>query len=173
MPADPAVAVLFESHATFRLNRPLPHRENHSSMKQPRISHENFTLPFVEDQRFESPDLDTFEREIPEEAFFLGSVDSSVDNWCSWQVKDHFYLLPWKDGQYDWALFRISWDDNWSRFGWTTDSRIAGVARPTKAAQLLLQDAFQQWGIDLSQQSSEPYRRLLGRRPRRAIRREE
>ncbi len=142
-------------------------------MKRPRISHSEFSLPFLVDDSdgLDSHDtngsnprassIETFEAQIPADAIFLGTVDSEVSSCCTWKVDDHFYLLPVKNGRFEWALFRISWDDNWSRYEWSPESRLAGVSNPVEAARRLLRDAFSRWGIDLRKRDAEPYRDLL------------
>jgi hypothetical protein len=71
------------------------------------------------------------------------------------------YLLPWAKGRFDWALFRITWDDNWERYDWRPEARIAGAPDPNKACGLLLRGVFKKWGIDLRRSEAQPYRDLL------------
>ena len=140
---------------------------------EPRISYTKFTLPFLRDTDSESDpdageeersrglDLENFTDQVPDDAIFLGSIDSRVGNWCEWKVDDHLYLLPWTKGRFDWALFRITWDDNWGRYDWCPEARIAGAPDPNKACELLLRGVFKKWGIDLRRSDSQPYRNLL------------
>jgi hypothetical protein len=99
--------------------------------------------------------------QIPDDAIFLGSIDSRVGNWCEWKVDDHLYLLPWTKGRFDWALFRISWDDNWGRYDWCPDARISGAPDPNEACELLLRGVFKKWRIDLRKRAAQPYKELL------------
>ena len=56
----------------------------------------------------------------------IGNIDSEVGNWTSWIVKDEYYIIPLNDEKYNWALFRISWDDNWETWNWSFDARLSG-----------------------------------------------
>lgn len=140
---------------------------------EPSISYAKFTLPFLSDTDSEiepdegeeegsrGSDLEHFTDQVPDDAIFLGSIDSSVGNWCEWKVDDHLYLLPWTEGGFDWALFRISWDDNWSQYEWSPEARIAGVPDQKEASERLLRGVFKKWGIDLQRSNAQPYRDLL------------
>ena len=64
---------------------------------------------------------------IPADALSLGSFEDEVDNFTSWQTNDRYYVVPWKGEDFDWALFRISWDDNWGRFQWESCGRVGCV----------------------------------------------
>ena len=140
-------------------------------MKRPRISFADFQLPFLankspgpeteQDDEEDGTNLEDMEGLLPKEAIFLGSIDDEVSNWTSWKVDDHYYLLPWDDGKFDWALFRITWDDNWCRYDWSCDARISGVADPKEAARRMLRKLFAHWEIDLRKSTSSPYRDLL------------
>lgn len=56
----------------------------------------------------------SFKELLPELTLFLGSVEIDVDgNMTSWKVDDSYFLIPNPDDNFDWALVRLSWDDNW------------------------------------------------------------
>jgi hypothetical protein len=140
-------------------------------MKSPQISFERFKLTFlpvphsgIEDEGNEGEEessLEKMEALIPAEAVFLGSIDSEVSNWTSWKVIDHYYLFPWTDGEFDWALFRISWDDNWSRFDWFADARIKGESDADKAAYQMVKSLMGKWGFDLNKSEYALYKEFL------------
>ncbi len=82
--------------------------------------------------------LDAMQGLIPKEAIFIGSIDSKIDNWTSWEIEDHFYLMPINSDGFNWALFRITWDDNWARYDLDLISRAKGVASASKAVQEMM-----------------------------------
>jgi hypothetical protein len=140
---------------------------------KPRISYSEFELPFFvkpsSDEVDEEDNLpsrwgnpEVLEEQIPTDAIPLGNVNSSVANWRDWKVDDYFYFIPWREGRFSWAIFRISWDDNWSRYEFLPEARIAGVTDPTDASRRLLRGLFRKWGIDLRKRRSLPYKDLLG-----------
>lgn len=147
------------------------------SMKQePIISYESFRLSFMnaeesdedrdENEEEEYPedsgrDIEEFESKLPPNAIFLGAINDEVENFTSWEINDHYYIITLKEDDYDWALFRISWDDNWGRFDWQPDARIKGISDHKEAAKLMLNGLFANWGHDLSEEEYAPYKQLL------------
>jgi hypothetical protein len=134
---------------------------------KPKISYQVFELPFMkmaetsEVSDFDDEDIEEFEKKLPREAVFLGKIDDEVTNFTSWKVDDHYYVIPWEGSDYDWALFRISWDDNWERWGWSGDARIKGVGDRKKAAQQMLRGLFKRWKYDLRKREHAAYRELV------------
>lgn len=104
------------------------------------------------------------ESKIPKSAIYLGSVEMEIDNWTSWVTNDEYYLYSLKNEEFDWALFRISWDDNWNTWNWSFDGRVKGFVDNYKdAARLIMSELFKKWQIDLSDPKNEPYVELLDR----------
>lgn len=134
-----------------------------------RISYKSFHLPFLKSpapdldagDEEDGNNLDSLMREVPPEAIYLGCVDSSMGNWCEWKVEDYFYLIPWAKTLFTWALFRITWEDNWLRFEWNSVARITGVSDSTLASKRLLRGTFRKWKVDLRKRDYEPYKTLL------------
>ena len=101
---------------------------------------------------------------IPKEALFLGTFENSVSNWTTWSLEADYYLMPLKDGEFDWALFRLNWDDNWGNWDWSFDARLKGLKdQPLGAAQLMLTELWNTWNIDLSNPDGWAYQRFLER----------
>ena len=99
------------------------------------------------------------EEAIPFDYYFLGTIDINAS---TWSVEADYYLLPLKDESFDWALFRINWDDNWSRWEWVFDARLKGLQdEPMEAARLMLTELWKIWGIDVSKPEGRVYRELL------------
>lgn len=100
------------------------------------------TAPAPDDEDEETPSreevLEAMQERIPADAIFIGSLNEEICNWTSWELDDHFYLLPWKADGFEWALFRISWDDNWGRYEWEPISRISGVTEAKKAVRAMM-----------------------------------
>ena len=105
--------------------------------------------------------LDMMQDRIPGEAIFINEFQDEVDNWCSWAVENYYYILPLHEGKFDWALFRISWDDNWGVFEWESIGRLRGWHDARQAADHLLRGLFRQWRLDLRREGNRPYRQLL------------
>ena len=108
-------------------------------MKRIPVDYTEFSLPFFktvyakDDQDDESEEddddenagplskedaLEAMQDLIPSFVHPIGSVEDTVENWTSWLSEDHFYLIPWQGDDFQWALFRISWDDNWGKWEW-------------------------------------------------------
>lgn len=138
------------------------------------VNLESFTLDFMK----VDPNEDAFDEEgeqivdndeileqmteaIPADAIGLGTFEDVVENWTSWQSNDRYYVLPWKGEDFDWALFRISWDDNWGRYGWEACARVAGVADGRAAARVMLKALVESWGYDLDDVQYAAYRSFL------------
>ena len=136
-------------------------------MSLPRINYLNYVLPFlanaVEDKQktVDATDIESFVRLIPDSAIFVGLIDDEVSNWTSWKVEDHYYILPLEDSKFDWAMFRISWDDNHECFDWSDDARIKGVSDPTEAARRMARGLFARWEKDLRKSENAAYREFL------------
>jgi hypothetical protein len=138
------------------------------------LSFEDFELPFVDEvpdypdeEEGESEDFsfDTtnqkalMEEALPAEYTFLGTIDTNIG---TWSVEADYYLLPLKDESFDWALFRINWDDNWGLWEWAFDSRLKGFKdQPFEAAQLMLTELWKSWNIDISKPEGRAYRQFL------------
>ncbi len=151
-------------------------RVDEAMLEVPRTvtSYKDFRLDFFdspgEDEESELEDgevlskpdqLDMMQYRIPGEAIFINEFQDEVDNWCSWMVEDYYYILPLDEGKFDWALFRISWDDNWGVFEWESIGRLRGWHDAWQAAHHLLRGIFRKRQIDLRKEENRPYRGLL------------
>jgi hypothetical protein len=124
------------------------------------IDYSAFKLPLLpdtapapdDDEDEESPSkeevLEAMQERIPANAIFIGSLNEEICNWTSWELDDHFYLLPWKADGFEWALFRISWDDNWGRYEWEPISRISGVTEAKNAVRAMMDHWITKCGMD-------------------------
>lgn len=87
------------------------------------ISLESFNLPLMEinlnkeEQVIDNDEVFALmEGTIPSIAHSLGALEDEVENWTTtWITQDHYFVIPFEEDDYDWGLFRISWDDNRSR----------------------------------------------------------
>jgi hypothetical protein len=133
-----------------------------------KINHDSFVLPFLTDREEESPDdryeqLEFMQEKIPSDCIFLGELNTGIDGppGMSWLVEDYYYLTPWRGGDYEWALFRITWDDNWGRFEWSTCGRVKGITDSKEAARLLFKGLVKSWGYDLRCKEYSVHREFL------------
>jgi hypothetical protein len=105
---------------------------------------------------------ENMESRIPKEAIFIGGIDSEVENWTTWSIQDEYYIIPVKDNEFNWALFRISWDDNWGIWNWSFDARLSGHRNnPKEAAKYMLLRLWESWELDLNDTYNEKYINLL------------
>jgi hypothetical protein len=105
--------------------------------------------------------LERMEGRLPAEATFIYGREDEVDNWCTWVIEDYYYILPLYEGKFDWALFRISWDDNYGSFEWEPLGRLRGWHNDWQAARHLLRGVFRKWSLDLRKEENRHYRQLL------------
>ena len=143
-------------------------------MKQPLINFEDFELPFLVEQVEQLDEdsdkdfsrdcqLEQMQDQIPDGVLFLGQLGDEVDHspGLTWETQDYYYIMPRKGEEYDWAMFRISWDDNWGRYEWTSDVRIRGVADSDEAAREMFKGLMDRWGYDLSDNERASYKEFL------------
>jgi hypothetical protein len=107
------------------------------------------------------------ESKVPKSATFLGMVEGDLDHspGLFWKIEDRYYLLRLRRSSYKWALVRISWDDNWSRYQWSGNARGSGFADANHAARALVMAAFKNWGIDPESDEYAHYRNFVARLP--------
>ena len=137
------------------------------------LNFDDFELPFLtESSNKESIDdqeeLDVLEAKekmetlIPDSAYCLGLLEAEIDNWTTWSLKDEYYIYPLNGGEFNWALFRISWDDNWGRWDWSFDCRLKdGSVNYREAARIMLQALWGKWGLDIHDSENEHYYEFL------------
>jgi hypothetical protein len=139
-------------------------------MKQPLINFDNFELHFFVEP-VEKPDEDLsrvcqlvqMQAQIPDVVLFLGKLgdETAHSPGQTWETRDYYYIVPWIGEEYDWAMFRISWDDNWGRYEWTSDVRIRGIADSGEAALEMFKGLMDRWGYDLSDNERASYKEFL------------
>lgn len=105
--------------------------------------------------------LERMQDAIPRGALELGQIEFELRNATRQLLHDHFYLIRCREPGCQWAIFRITWDDNHETWGWSGDARIAGVPDKQQAARLMLFHLFESWQIDLKDPANEPYARFL------------
>lgn len=99
---------------------------------------------------------------IPQHAIFLGTLETYVENWTSWRINDDYYILPLVNDDFDWALFRITWDDNWERWEWSFDARCKGFVNNHKeAARFLIDKLWNKWSMDLKAEENSVWANFL------------
>ena len=135
------------------------------------ITYSNFVLPFVpepnvdeekqSDSRYEQ--LELMQEQLPGDCIFLGELNTGIDGppGLSWVVEDYYYLMPWNTPDYNWALFRITWDDNWGRFEWNATARIKGVTDAKEAVRRMFKGLLKSWGYDLRRKEYSVHREFL------------
>ena len=107
--------------------------------------------------------LEKMEEALLEEASLIGSLDCDVDSFCmSWAQKEHFYIMLWKaNNEFDWIVFRISWDDNWGKWEWAPGARVSGIADEAEAGKYAIEQLFKDWGYDITKDDYLQYADFL------------
>ena len=148
-------------------------------MEHPKIYFDEFELPFlsklieleenhesleIDSELGEDEEIDSYEVKermesmIPKDAIFIGSIDSELENWTTWSIKDDYFIIALDNNMYDWALFRISWDDNWETWNWSFDARLKGFKENQKeATKYMLLHLWERWQLDLNKKENELY----------------
>jgi len=103
--------------------------------------------------------FDRLEDRLPSGVSKIGSVTGEVDNWRSWDSETHFYILPFKEGEFTYALLIIGWDDNWENYDVECVSRIRTEKDKSKAEIALIEDWIKTRNVDMEEGS--PYLSLL------------
>jgi hypothetical protein len=100
---------------------------------------------------------------IPKDVLYLGSIDSDIDHspGLSWEIKEHFYLVPGTSDLYDWGMLRISWDDNWGKYEHIAEVVVKGIKEPKEAGISIVEFMFAEWGYDLDDEDNQIYKKFL------------
>ena len=134
----------------------------------------NFQLPFLSEPGYVleqgTRDIDVMLNYTPENALLLGRNKYTVDNWRSWDADDLYFILPLENDDWDYALFRITWDDNYTCWAWSSDCRIKGEFKTIKkAALIMLSESWKNWGIDMLSPENNEYKKLYNKIKRSKI----
>ena len=103
--------------------------------------------------------LEKMEEALPEEASLIEFLDTDIDSFCmSWAQEEHFYIMPWKaNDEFDWIVFRISWDDNWSKWEWASGAKVSGIKEESDAANFAISHLFDHWSCDVTKEDYQVY----------------
>ena len=136
-------------------------------MDNPIINFDSFDLPFIvesseqeDDDRSQEPYevKEMMESVLPNSVHFLGNIEAEIENWTTWNINDDYYITPITDENFNWALFRITWDDNWGNWEWSLDARLSGFKDDYKAAaKFIISRLYEKWNIDLKDKSNRPF----------------
>ena len=137
-------------------------------MKNYIIDSSEFQLPFLSESGYiienNIKDLETMLDDIPKESKIIGRTKYELNNWTSWQTDDVYIILPLNENEWNYALFRITWDDNWNCWAWTSDCRIKGDFNNfKKPAIIMLRECFKKWGLDITLPENSDYKKVLNR----------
>ena len=137
-------------------------------IKSYQVDFNNFQLPFLSEPGYVleqgTRDIDVMLYATPKNALLLGRNRYTVDNWRSWDADDLYFILPLENDDWDYALFRITWDDNYTCWAWTSDCRIKGEFKTIKkAALIMLSESWEKWGIDMLTPENNEYKKLYNK----------
>jgi hypothetical protein len=105
--------------------------------------------------------FEKMEASLPKDAIEIGVLEDMVSNWTSWKIEVHYYLVPLRDQQHQWALVMIRWDDNWGRYEWESGARGSGFKSAKDARRTMVRRLFEHQRIDLEAERNEAYREFL------------
>jgi len=142
--------------------------------KSYQVDFNNFQLPFLSKSGYVLEqgirDIDVMLNYTPENALLLGRNKYTVDNWRSWEEEDLYFILPLENHDWDYALFRVIWDDNYTCWAWSSDCRIKGEFKTIKkAALIMLTESWKNWGIDMLSPENNDYKKLYNKIKRSKI----
>lgn len=111
----------------------------------------NLDLDFTEYHRQEVFDL--IEGTNPPGSCLVLRVDHDIDDrpGFSWDVEAHFYVVETTseaEGERTWALFEISWDDNYGIWQRSALSGVSGPVDQDQAVDLLLNEYWEGLNYD-------------------------
>ena len=137
-------------------------------IKSYQIDFNNFQLPFLTTPGYVlkqgTRDIDVMLAETPKNALLLGRNKYTVDNWRSWDADDLYFILPLENDDWDYALFRVIWDDNYTCWAWSSDCRIKGEFKSIKeVALIMLSESWKNWGIDMLSAENNEYKKLYNK----------
>jgi hypothetical protein len=148
-------------------------------MEKAVINFEEFELDFLnssneeienevtdnDDEEVDNDELkENMQSRIPNQTIYLGSIETEEENWTSWRIQDEYYIHPLINDEFDWALFRITWDDNWGRWEWSFDARLKGFKTNYKdAATFIIVKLWRKWKINLNKKANKIFVDFLER----------
>lgn len=108
-------------------------------------------------------ELEVIQEGLSTSALKVGIFEDEVDNFTSWKSEDHFFIYPWSDDEFDWALIRITLEDSWGRWEVESCARITDESDLLKAARRMLAELFAKWGYDLKSSEYRHYKSFIRR----------
>jgi len=107
--------------------------------------------------------LEQMQAAIPADAKSLGTLEYHLDHspGLSWKIEDHFYLVPLQGEKYEWALIRITWDDNYGRYQWAEDAVGSGFGDARAAARAMVAAVLKSWGTEDEGVAADAQREFL------------
>jgi hypothetical protein len=138
-------------------------------------------LPFMREQEdLESADEDEVDDEgaegaepeevlarmqsaIPADSVSLGTLQYDIAHspGLSWRIEDHFYVVPLQGAKYEWALVRITWDDNFGTYEWANDAVGSDFTDARAAALAMVAAVFESWTSEDDGEAAEARREFL------------
>ncbi len=61
---------------------------------------------------------------LPNNAIRLGLIETEVDGGISFDVYDDYYIIPIFNLNFNYSVFRLSFEDNWEKWIWCFAARI-------------------------------------------------
>jgi hypothetical protein len=97
---------------------------------------------------------------LPNNAIRLGSIETEVEGGISFDIYDDYYIIPISDLNFNYAVFRLSWDDNWEKWQWCCDARIeSDIQDINMLSKLFLEKLWDHWRLDWKEDDS--YKSLI------------
>jgi hypothetical protein len=99
---------------------------------------------------------------LPDETIHLGSLVYEIDNRGTYEYTDEYFIMSLKEGNYNWALFRLYWDDNWGKWEICPEARCKALSEDYRlVASTILPVVWNSRGIDLDDEEYLEYKEFL------------
>lgn len=105
----------------------------------------------IDDKEWKERSKENIQLLLPDEAVFLGSLIKEVENWGTYEYAYDYYIMPCSENGFNWALFRLYWDDNWGNWKVSGDVRcLANQSDYREIAKSMIIALWHEWGVDTS-----------------------
>ena len=99
---------------------------------------------------------------LPDEKIHLGTLEYEVDNWGNYEYADEYFIMPLLEEDYNWAFFRLYWDDNWCKWEICPEARCKTLSEDYRlVARTILPVVWNSRGIDLDDEEYLEYKEFL------------
>lgn len=100
---------------------------------------------------------------LPEKTRFIGALNDSYESYTSWMICENYYITSLTNN-FDWALFRVYWDELDMVWQIQFDARLKGsINDRVNASKQLLKAVWNNDGIDIYNKERGLYLKLFNK----------